>query len=384
MENAHSPKDPKGGTACLICLKPCQNPTTQTCGHNFCQACSSQSWEEALLERTDCSICQDFFLKNKPGSKEPVGKMEGTTRLTTVDKTKKVDQSLCEIHKEVLNLFCVEDQALLCSVCRKSWDHTEHTVIPRNQEVKTEHQGTGRPLSGQEDSFPNTEPKSLPVIGYTNDPVDFQGKETLDGNEKDDTEKLVLFEQWVDFNLEEKKEEATQSNSKTQNSIIWIVLVLFIIQIAGLVTTIFVFTKAKADPEGRGVVTSTTPCCPPGWFMNQGNCYHVLELEGSWEAGQQHCSSLGASLAVIGNLEKLNDAVSDKDSFNHWVGFQRESGERWKWPNGTEFNNLFEIEGDGRCAFLIQGAVSSADCSVKKKWLCSQGVKISRDRCRGT
>ncbi|KAH0630433.1 hypothetical protein JD844_013457 [Phrynosoma platyrhinos] len=176
----------------------------------------------------------------------------------------------------------------------------------------------------------------------------------------------------------------TQSNSWSQNSITWIVLVLFIIQIAGLVTTIFVFTKAKADLPGTSAVTSTTPCCPPGWIMNQGNCYQVLELEGAWETGQQHCSSLGASLAVIGKLEKLNDAMNDKGPYNHWVGLLRESGERWKWPDGTQFNNLFEIAGDGRCAYLIHGAVSSADCSVKKKWLCSQSVKISQDHCQGT
>ncbi|XP_062979568.1 C-type lectin domain family 2 member B-like [Elgaria multicarinata webbii] len=121
--------------------------------------------------------------------------------------------------------------------------------------------------------------------------------------------------------------------------------------------------------------------------MSQGNCYQVMELEGDWGAGQHHCSSLGASLAVIGNLEKLNVAVHDKGPLNHWVGLLRETEESWKWQDGTVFNNRFEVEGGERCAYLSDGVVSSADCSVKKKWLCSQKVKRrdgSHGECRAT
>ncbi|XP_053154036.1 C-type lectin domain family 2 member B-like [Hemicordylus capensis] len=208
--------------------------------------------------------------------------------------------------------------------------------------------------------------------------------ETLDGNEKVGADELVLIEQWVDFNLEENKEKGPQSNSRVQNSVTWILLVLFIIQIVGLITTIFVFTMAKPDIPAA---ISATPCCPHGWIMNQASCYHFSELEGAWEAGQHHCSSLGASLAVIGNLEKLNITVKNKVPFNHWVGLHREPDDGWKWPDGTLFKNLFEVEGDGRCAYLSNWAVNSTDCSAEKKWLCSQKVKTkegSHSHCRAT
>ncbi|XP_061475232.1 uncharacterized protein LOC133380963 isoform X2 [Rhineura floridana] len=385
MMDENSPKCPPGKTVCSNCLRPCQQPAIKSCGHSFCQACSSHVWGEELKEKVACPDCREIFLRNKPGSKVPLGKMKEPTRLTTIDETKLSVKSICELHKEILDLFCVEDQTPLCSVCRKSWDHSLHTVIPRNQAAATDNQETGSPMSGWEEGFPRSEPSSSGVIGYSNVTTGFKGKgEALKGNEKEDADKLLLIDQWVDFNLEENKEEGAQSNSRVQNSITWIVLILFIIQIVGLVTTVFVFTKAK--PVLPATIT-VNPCCPLGWIMNQGNCYHVLELEGSWDAGQQHCSSLGASLAVVDNLEKLNVAVQDKGPFNHWVGLLRESSEMWKWTDGTVFNNLFEVEGDGRCAYLVKGAVSSADCSVEKKWLCSQKVKTSggsHGRCRGT
>ncbi|KAJ7317295.1 hypothetical protein JRQ81_003457 [Phrynocephalus forsythii] len=280
--------------------------------------------------------------------------MEDTAKLTTVDETKLSPGGLCGIHKEELSLFCVEDQAPLCSVCRKSWDHASHTVIPRNQAAEGER----------------------PLFSWRHFPL-FCEAGTLDWNKKDDAEKLRLVEQCVDINLEKATEEGTPGNSRLQNSITWVVLVLFIIQIVGLVTTIFVFTKAKPNLPVAAAV-ATTPCCPPGWIRNQGSCYHALEEEGSWDAGQHYCSSLGASLATIENRETLNTALKGIGPFNHWVGLLRDSEDRWKWTDGTLFNNLFEVKGDGPCTYLTQEAVSRANCSAEKKSLCSQKVK-SRD-----
>ncbi|KAL8213051.1 UNVERIFIED_CONTAM: hypothetical protein K2H54_060430 [Gekko kuhli] len=146
----------------------------------------------------------------------------------------------------------------------------------------------------------------------------------------------MLIEQWVDFNFSDSEEKGAQSNSRVQNSITWIVLVVFTIQIVGLITTVFVFTMAKPHLPSSA---TAAPCCPHGWIMTQGSCFHILDLEGAWEAGQQHCSSLGASLAVIDNLEKLNSAVPHKGPFNHWVGLLREPGKSWNWADDTAFNN---------------------------------------------
>ncbi|KAM6472679.1 uncharacterized protein PHA67_005761 isoform 2-T4 [Liasis olivaceus] len=306
--------------------------------------------------------------------------MEEATRQATVDETKWSTEDVCKIHKENLSLFCMEDQIPLCSVCRKSWDHVTHTVIPRNQ---PENQATGSVWCGEKDGFPKSKPTSSSVVGFSNtNTAGFIEKgEAIDGDENDHRDKHAVIEQWADFSLEEKKEAGTQPNSRVKNSITWIVLILFIVQIVGLVTTIFVFTKAKPHLPPPAAATS---CCPPGWGMSQGNCYHVLETEGTWNASQNYCFSLGASLAVFGDLKKLIGTVNIRDPFNHWVGLRRSSGESWKWPDGTVFNNLFEVEGDGLCAYLKNGAVSSADCDIWKKGLCGLKGLMSHKLCRAT
>ncbi|XP_063147367.1 C-type lectin domain family 2 member D-like [Candoia aspera] len=306
--------------------------------------------------------------------------MEEATRQATVDETKRSTQDVCRTHKEDLSLFCMEEQIPLCSGCRKSWDHATHTIIPRNQ---PENQATGSVLSGGKDDFPESKPTSSSIVGFSNtNTAGFTEKgEATDGKEDDNSDKHALAEQWVDFNLEGKKEAGTQPNSRVKNSITWIVLILFIIQIAGLVTTIFVFTKAKPHLPPAA---ATTSCCPPGWHMSQGNCYHVLETERTWSDSQNHCFSFGASLAVFGDLEKLIGTVNARQPFNHWVGLRRSSEEGWKWPDGTVFNNLFEVEGDGRCAYLKNRAVSSADCAIWKKGLCSLKGLMNHQHCRAT
>lgn len=304
--------------------------------------------------------------------------MEETRILATIDETQlPAEKEVCEKHKEGLetkkhtDLFCMEDQTPICTVCRNSWDHAPHTVIPQKLEARKTNQGNGSALSGWKEGSPEPEPISA-TVGDSNTAGAFK-EETLNGNKKVNADELLLLEQWVDFHLENKT-EGTRSNSRVQNSITWILLVLFIIQIVGLVTTIFVFTMAKPNIQAS---VAAPPCCPHGWIMNQGHCYDFSELEGTWAAGQHHCSSMGASLAVIDSIEELNIAVYNKGPFNHWVGLFKEPGLTWKWPNGTLFNNLYEVEGDGLCAYLKEGTLHSTNCLVAKKWLCSQKVKTN-------
>ncbi|NXE44421.1 TRI27 protein, partial [Ptilorrhoa leucosticta] len=46
----------------------------------------------------------------------------------------------CQRHREPLEVFCKEDGALLCAICRESRTHRAHTVLPV-PEVVREYQG---------------------------------------------------------------------------------------------------------------------------------------------------------------------------------------------------------------------------------------------------
>ncbi|XP_032065532.1 uncharacterized protein LOC116503312 isoform X2 [Thamnophis elegans] len=221
---------------------------------------------------------------------------------TVVETNWCATQNVCMIHKEDLSLFCLEDQIPLCPLCKKSWDHAGHTVISRNQ---PENQATGNVLNGGRQGFPKSQPTGASIVEFSNmNSADFTEKGGATFGIEDDNKgkKDAALEQCVDFILEEKKEAGSQPNARVKNSITWIILILFLIQIVGVATTIFVFTKAKPQLPSAAAMTS---CCPMGWHMFQGNCYRVLETQESWNATQNRCLSLGATLAALEDLEKL-------------------------------------------------------------------------------
>ncbi|KAH1183122.1 C-type lectin domain family 2 member D-like [Mauremys mutica] len=114
------------------------------------------------------------------------------------------------------------------------------------------------------------------------------------------------------------------------------------------------------------------PCCPDGWVGYRGKCYYFSEGEGNWESSQHNCSSLGASLAGIDTSQDLAFLMRYKGRTYHWIGLRREESQPWKWVDGTEFNNMFEVRGGGSCAYLNDVAVISSRCQTEKNWVCSK------------
>ncbi|XP_044838554.1 C-type lectin domain family 2 member D-like [Mauremys mutica] len=113
------------------------------------------------------------------------------------------------------------------------------------------------------------------------------------------------------------------------------------------------------------------PACTDGWIGYRGKCYYFSEAKGNWTYSQKHCSSLGASLAVIDTQQDLDFMLRYKGNFDHWIGLWRDPGQPWKWANGTEFNHLFPITADGDCGYLTENGVSSLRCTSERHWICT-------------
>ncbi|ETE60233.1 C-type lectin domain family 2 member E, partial [Ophiophagus hannah] len=264
-----------------------------------------QSLEDEVKDKAICSSCKGDSLKNKQGSTELLGKMKEAIRQATVEETNwRATQDVCMIHKENLSLFCLEDQIPLCSLCRKSWDHAGHTVISKNQ---PENQATGNVLNGHPTQRKGQE------LNYLDYPHTICHSDCGLGNHH-----LCFY----------KKECETTLMIPVQEDC-WTPAAVYL---ACLLIGHLCRTKLPS-------AAATASCCPTGWHMNQGNCYHVLETQESWNASQNRCLSLGATLAVFGDLEKLIVAMNVREPFNHWIGLHRSSEDRWIWPDGSLFKN---------------------------------------------
>uniref|UniRef100_A0A8C0ISM8 C-type lectin domain-containing protein n=1 Tax=Chelonoidis abingdonii TaxID=106734 RepID=A0A8C0ISM8_CHEAB len=53
-------------------------------------------------------------------------------------------------------------------------------------------------------------------------------------------------------------------------------------------------------------------------------------------------------------------------------------GQAWKWTNGTVFNNLFQVRGEGQCAYLDEYGVSSSRCYSERHFICKRPDECSK------
>ncbi|XP_065420216.1 C-type lectin domain family 2 member D-like isoform X2 [Chrysemys picta bellii] len=154
--------------------------------------------------------------------------------------------------------------------------------------------------------------------------------------------------------------------------------------ITALIITIIALAATMTPPCPR-CPPHVTAACPDGWVGYQGNCYYFSETEGNWSASQSHCSSLNASLASIDSLPELDFMLRYTGILYHWIGLHREPGEGqpWKWTNGTIFNNLFQVRGEGQCAYLNAYGVSSSRCYSDRHFICKRPDECSRRKPSG-
>uniref|UniRef100_K7F224 RING-type E3 ubiquitin transferase n=1 Tax=Pelodiscus sinensis TaxID=13735 RepID=K7F224_PELSI len=137
---------------CPICLEYFTDPVSIECGHNFCRACLSLCWGESETNFS-CPQCRETILQRHLRPNRQLGNLvELVKRLRLPAGPAPEGQPGCERHQEALKLFCQEDQAPICVICRESREHRAHSAVPIEeaaQEYKEKLQGALGPLRKQ-------------------------------------------------------------------------------------------------------------------------------------------------------------------------------------------------------------------------------------------
>ncbi|XP_008103837.1 E3 ubiquitin-protein ligase TRIM39 [Anolis carolinensis] len=120
---------------CSICLDYFQDPVMIIdCGHNYCRACISQcQGERSLCPRCRIPFPSDNLLPNRD-----LRNLVEAIRQLSLQPLEKAARpkpagggpKMCEKHQEAAKLFCQEDKAFLCLICRESRAHKAHTALP--------------------------------------------------------------------------------------------------------------------------------------------------------------------------------------------------------------------------------------------------------------
>ncbi|XP_074045298.1 putative E3 ubiquitin-protein ligase TRIML1 [Macrotis lagotis] len=121
---------------CSICREYFTNPTSIECGHSFCHSCLSSHWQQASTPFS-CPECRNVSQLRDFKANVHLGKLAAIVkngRPRGLHDPK--GQGKCEVHQKVLELFCEDDQSLICVSCSRSQEHEVHKIYSIDEAAK--------------------------------------------------------------------------------------------------------------------------------------------------------------------------------------------------------------------------------------------------------
>eukprot|EP00061_Rhincodon_typus_P002614 g18012.t1 len=108
---------------CSICLSLFVEPVQSGCGHIFCKSCIQKCWENQG-QVVSCPECRVVSQQNSYKKARVLANLcEKARKLQLNPGLEDERGSRCWEHDEKLKLFCEDDQALICVICRDSPAH---------------------------------------------------------------------------------------------------------------------------------------------------------------------------------------------------------------------------------------------------------------------
>ncbi|NXY24217.1 TRIM7 ligase, partial [Atrichornis clamosus] len=115
---------------CSVCLEFFKDPVSIECGHNFCRACITKSWQDLELD-FPCPQCREVFQRRSFRPNRQLANMsEIISQFAQRGAKGAAEDGLCPRHREALKLFCKDDRRAICVVCDRSREHRPHAVVP--------------------------------------------------------------------------------------------------------------------------------------------------------------------------------------------------------------------------------------------------------------
>ncbi|XP_069473384.1 E3 ubiquitin-protein ligase TRIM39-like [Ambystoma mexicanum] len=111
---------------CSMCNEYFKEPVIMECGHNFCEACLTQSWMQAGVH---CPQCQLRPHQKDLQPNRQLANLVNVVQEMVSTRKKREAEHLCDKHDKEICLFCQEDEQVLCKVCILSGDHAHHNLI---------------------------------------------------------------------------------------------------------------------------------------------------------------------------------------------------------------------------------------------------------------
>ncbi|XP_028640738.1 early activation antigen CD69-like [Grammomys surdaster] len=114
--------------------------------------------------------------------------------------------------------------------------------------------------------------------------------------------------------------------------------------------------------------------CIGGWNKLRRNCFSRAEHKNSWSTAKENCKLHGATLALFNDNTELEILLKQMHEMQtYWIGLHRKNTLGiWFWTNGSKYNDLYEIQDHGQCAFIHQYGIDSTHCDELKDYICTR------------
>ncbi|XP_053353042.1 zinc-binding protein A33-like [Clarias gariepinus] len=119
--------------SCPVCYEIFKDPVVLFCSHSVCKVCLQQFWE--TKGSRECPICRRTTSMRNPPTNLVLKNLCEIFVQETSPKSSSASETGCSLHSEGLKLFCLNDQELVCLVCRDSRKHTNHKFCPVDEAV---------------------------------------------------------------------------------------------------------------------------------------------------------------------------------------------------------------------------------------------------------
>ncbi|XP_051960390.1 E3 ubiquitin-protein ligase TRIM39-like isoform X3 [Xyrauchen texanus] len=119
--------------SCPVCCGIFKNPVVLSCSHSVCEECIKRFWE--IKGSKVCPVCRRRHSKDFPPVNLVLKNLCETFLRDRSQRPSPGSETICNLHKEKLKLFCLDDQQPVCLVCRDSRAHTNHKFCPVDEAV---------------------------------------------------------------------------------------------------------------------------------------------------------------------------------------------------------------------------------------------------------
>ncbi|XP_028848267.1 zinc-binding protein A33-like [Denticeps clupeoides] len=113
--------------SCPVCCEIFKDPLLLSCSHSVCKVCLQKFWESKGSR--ECPVCRRRSSKKNHLNLALKNLCESFS-VEKIQRSSAGSEVLCSQHGEKLKLFCLEDQQLVCLVCRDSAKHRNHRFQP--------------------------------------------------------------------------------------------------------------------------------------------------------------------------------------------------------------------------------------------------------------